>query len=94
MSAKILVVDGENDIELLIQQIFRRQIRKNEYSFIFASNGKDALDKLGENEDVDLILTDINMPEMDGLTFIDSLPELNRPIEAIIISAYGDMENI
>ncbi len=94
MSAKILVVDDENDIELLIQQIFRRQIRKNEYSFIFASNGKDALNKLQENDDVDLILTDINMPEMDGLTFISCLPALNRSIEAIIISAYGDMENI
>ncbi|CAM2010869.1 ATP-binding protein [Acanthopleuribacter pedis] len=94
MSAKILVVDDETDLEILISQKFRREIRKNEIAFVFAHNGKDALGKLNEHPDIDVVLTDINMPEMDGLSFLQNLKEWNRMVQAIVVSAYGDMENI
>lgn len=92
--AKILVADDEPDLEALIRQKFRKKIRENHYEFIFAVNGRDALDKLVENPDVDIVLSDINMPEMDGLTFLTHLKESNSLIKAVIVSAYGDMENI
>ena len=92
--AKILVVDDESDLEVLIKQKFRKQIRNNEYEFLFACNGKEALEKLHEQPEVDLVLSDINMPEMDGLTLLSELHELNPLLKAIIVSAYGDMDNI
>ena len=92
--AKILVVDDETDLEVLIKQKFRKKIREKEYEFFFAINGKDALEKLIEQPDVDIVLSDINMPEMDGLTLLTKLNELSPLIKSVIISAYGDMENI
>jgi len=92
--AKILVVDDEVDLELLIKQKFRQKIRERKYEFVFAINGKDALDKLQEHPDVDVLLCDINMPEMDGLTLLVKLKELSPIIKAVIVSAYGDMDNI
>jgi len=68
--AKILVVDDETDLEILIKQKFRKKIRNNEYDFVFAINGIDALKKLEKHDDVDVVLSDINMPEMDGLTLL------------------------
>jgi serine phosphatase RsbU (regulator of sigma subunit) len=94
MAAKILVVDDEPDLELLIRQKFRKKIRQNELQFVFARNGVDALSQLQTEPDIDIILTDINMPEMDGLTLLTKLNEQNSHIKAIIISAYGDIENI
>ncbi|AKD04050.1 guanylate cyclase [Pontibacter korlensis] len=94
MMAKILVVDDEADMELLIKQKFRRKIRDNTYEFVFAQNGVEALQKLQEHPDLDLVLTDINMPEMDGLTLLTKIPEVSPIIKAVIVSAYGDMENI
>ena len=91
---KILVVDDETDLELLVKQRFRKQIRDKEYEFIFAVNGKEALLKIGTNPDVAIVLTDINMPEMDGLTLLNKLNESNPLIKSVIVSAYGDMENI
>ncbi|HEV8283796.1 MAG TPA: adenylate/guanylate cyclase domain-containing protein [Chitinophagaceae bacterium] len=91
---KILVADDEADLELLIKQKFRRQIREHEYEFIFASNGNDALEKLHANSDIDIVLSDINMPEMDGLTLLTELNNLSPLIKAVIVSAYGDMDNI
>ncbi|MDQ3290983.1 MAG: response regulator [Bacteroidota bacterium] len=94
MMAKILVVDDETDLELLIKQKFRRKIRENIYEFVFAHNGKEALEKVAQNPDLDIILSDINMPEMDGLTMLTKLPEVNPLVKAVMVSAYGDMDNI
>jgi len=94
MPAKILVVDDEPDLELLIRQKFRKKIRQNELQFVFAHNGVEALLKIQAEPDIDIVLTDINMPEMDGLTLLTKLSEQHSIIKAIIISAYGDMENI
>lgn len=91
---KILVVDDETDLEILIKQKFRRQIREHKYQFIFAINGYDALEKLQQNTDIDIVLTDINMPQMDGLTLLNKLKEVSPLIRSVIVSAYGDMENI
>jgi len=92
--AKILVVDDELDLEVLIKQKFRKKIRNNDYEFIFAINGIKALEKLEEHDDVDLVLSDINMPEMDGLTLLSRLNDKNSLLKSVIVSAYGDMENI
>jgi sigma-B regulation protein RsbU (phosphoserine phosphatase) len=95
MSHKILVVDDEADLELLIRQKFRKQIRDNEYDFTFAQNGVEALSKIADHPDIGLVLSDINMPEMDGLTLLHRMNELKNPaLKAVIVSAYGDMDNI
>lgn len=94
MVTKILVVDDEEDLKILIKQRFRRKIRKQEYDFIFAENGRHALEQLAEHKDVDLVLSDINMPEMDGLTLLTKLNEQNNLLKSVIVSAYGDMDNI
>jgi adenylate cyclase len=94
MSAKILVVDDETDLELLIKQKFRKKIRENAYEFVFAHNGVQALEKLRQHPDLDIVLCDINMPEMDGLTLLTKLPEANPIVKAVMVSAYGDMDNI
>lgn len=91
---KILVVDDETDLEILIKQKFRKQIREKLYEFVFAINGVDALRKLAENPDVDVVFSDINMPEMDGLTLLTKLNEISPLTKAVIVSAYGDMDNI
>jgi class 3 adenylate cyclase/FixJ family two-component response regulator len=92
--AKILVVDDEADLEVLIKQKFRQKIREHKYDFVFAINGKDALEKLQQNPDIEVMLSDINMPEMDGLTLLLKLKELNPLVKSVIVSAYGDMDNI
>jgi adenylate cyclase len=92
--AKILVADDEADLEMLIKQKFRQKIREQYYEFVFAVNGQDALNKLQEHPDVDIVLSDINMPEMDGLTLLTRLNESSPLIKAVIVSAYGDMDNI
>lgn len=92
--AKILVVDDEEDLEVLVKQKFRQKIRQHEYEFLFAHNGVEALKQLEANKDVDVVLSDINMPEMDGLTLLSKLSEQNLLLKSIIVSAYGDMDNI
>jgi signal transduction histidine kinase len=94
MTARILVVDDEPDLEDLIQQKFRHQIRDGSVGFLFARDGVEALTVLEANQDVDLVVTDINMPRMDGLTLLQKLQETEGDISAIIVSAYGDMANI
>jgi adenylate cyclase len=91
----ILVVDDEADVELLIRQRFRREVRAGEFGFSFARDGEQALRMLqDEGAHIDLMLLDINMPVMDGLTVLTRLSELQAPVRAIIVSAYGDMLNI
>ncbi len=93
--SKILVVDDEPDLESLILQKFRSKIKAKEYEFHFAQNGAEALEKISNDEKIDLILTDINMPVMDGLTLLSKINELNNKLlKSVIVSAYGDMENI
>lgn len=90
-----MVVDDEPDLESLIRQRFRKQIRSGEYDFYFASNGLEALARLLEHPDIGIVLSDINMPEMDGLTLLAKLHELKNPaLKTVIVSAYGDMDNI
>ncbi|MBL4906662.1 MAG: response regulator [Sneathiella sp.] len=91
---RILVVDDEPDVEALITQRFRHAIRKGELEFIFAHDGIEALEMLENDNDVEMVLSDINMPRMDGLTLLAKLNELHHELKTIIISAYGDMENI
>ena len=94
LPVRLLVVDDEEDLELLIRQKFRRRIRKGEFDFVFAHNGQEALEKLAENPDIHLVLSDINMPVMDGLALLSNLGDTNPDVQAVIVSAYGDMENI
>ena len=92
---KILSVDDELDLELLLTQYFRRQIRKGQYQFFFAHNGLEALTVLLKEKDINIILSDINMPEMDGLTLLTKINEMQNPaMKCIMVSAYGDMGNI
>lgn len=93
-ATKILVVDDEPDLELLVTQKFRRRIRAGEYAFLFARDGEEALSLLQVEPDVDVILSDINMPRMDGLTLLERLQELSVMLRTVIVSAYGDMKNI
>ena len=91
---KILVVDDEPDLELLISQRFRKRIRANELDFAFAANGAEALEKLRADGQTEVVLTDINMPVMDGLTLLTRLHENHPMLRSVIVSAYGDMANI
>src|SRR5436309_5246827 len=93
-AAKILAVDDEPDFETLLTQRFRRQIRAQEFAFRFAHHGEEALAVLDAEPDIELLLLDINMPVMDGLTLLVHLRERRSPVRAIIVSAYGDMANI
>ncbi|MCD8263039.1 MAG: fused response regulator/phosphatase [Tannerellaceae bacterium] len=95
MALKILSVNDEQDLEILLTQYFRRKIKKGEYEFSFAHNGLEALRMMLAQPDFDIILSDINMPEMDGLTLLTKINEMRNPaLKCIIVSAYGDMENI
>ena len=95
MAVKILSVDDELDLEILLTQYFRREIRKGEYEFSFAHNGLEALKMMLEKKDFDIILSDINMPEMDGITLLTKINEMRNPaLKCIMVSAYGDMGNI
>ena len=91
---KILVVDDEPDLQPLVLQRMRRGIRRGRYHFLFAGNGVEALEVLREVGDVDMVVSDINMPQMDGLTLLEQIPSVDPNIRAIIVSAYGDMANI
>lgn len=94
MATNILVVDDEPDLEVLLRQKFRKQIRDGVYNFAFARNGVEALSELKRNPEIEVVLTDINMPEMDGLTLLIKLSELDLLLRAVVVSAYGDLANI
>ena len=92
--AKILVVDDEIDLEPLLKQLLRKKIRAKEFELIFARSGKEALQKIKSDRTIDMVLTDLSMPEMDGLTLLNKLREIDNNIKAVVISAYGDLKNI
>lgn len=91
---KILVVDDEPDLQPLVQQRMRRYVRTGQYQFVFAQNGVEALERLRADDEIVIVLSDINMPKMDGLALLDQIPKVNPNIRSVIISAYGDMKNI
>ena len=94
MTAKILAVDDEPDLEVLLRQKFRREIREGRLDFVFAGDGVEAMERLEAEPETDVVLTDINMPRMDGLDLLNKLREFNPVTKAVIVSAYGDMPNI
>lgn len=94
MVAKVLVVDDEQDLELLINQKLRKKIRADELQLTFARNGAEALQKFQADRDIDVVLTDLNMPVMDGLTLMRNLQGMDAIVGIVVISAYGDMSNI
>jgi adenylate cyclase len=94
MTARILVVDDEPDVEALVLQKFRHQIRDGAITFFFARDGVEALAAFRKNDGIDLVVTDINMPRMDGLTLLQKLQEGEESVSTIVVSAYGDMANI
>lgn len=94
IASQLLVVDDEPDIKQLFCQKFKKKIRLGELQFVFARNGREALEKIHENPTLDLVLTDINMPEMDGLELLKEINILNPAFKTIVLSAYGDMKKI
>ncbi|WP_437980546.1 protein kinase domain-containing protein [Sorangium sp. So ce117] len=92
--AKILIVDDEPDMQLLLKMHFRQNKKGSAYELIFADNGQHALEELRRHPDIDVVVTDINMPVMDGLTLLEHIPEVNPLARTVIVSAYGDMTNI
>jgi sigma-B regulation protein RsbU (phosphoserine phosphatase) len=94
MPSSILIVDDEADLELLVLHNFRRRIAAGELAFLFAANGEEALRVLQAHPAVELIVTDINMPVMDGLTLLARVSELDRLLRVVIVSAYDDLDNI
>src|SRR5690349_6574888 len=94
MGFKVLVVDDEPDLEVLVRQKFRKRIKEGEFEFFFARNGEEALDKLKDDPGIGVVMSDINMPVMDGLTLLSRLAVVDQILKAVIVSAYGDMQNI
>ena len=94
MTTRILVVDDEPDMKALVLQKFRHQIQDGAVNFLFASDGIEALAMLEANGDIDMVVADINMPRMNGLTLLQKLRESAENVSTIIVSAYGDMSNI
>lgn len=93
-AATILVVDDEPDLEELMRQRFRREVRRGRFELLFARDGQQALDQLALRPDVDVVLTDLNMPGMDGLTLLERLGRAGPALRAVVLTAYGDMGNI
>jgi adenylate cyclase len=94
MTARILVVDDEPDMEVLLVQKFRRKISEGSVELLFARDGVEALDLIASRGSMDMVITDINMPRMDGLTLLQKIQETNERLSTVIVSAYGDMANI
>jgi adenylate cyclase len=94
VTATILLVDDEPDLEALVTQKFRREIRDGSLNFVFAHDGIEALAKIASGPAFDLVLSDINMPRMDGLALIKNFQETNADLATVIVTAYGDIANI
>lgn len=94
MPARILIVDDEPEFEKLMVMLFRRKLRGGEYEFLFAQDGMEALEIIREDPGLDMVLTDINMPRMDGLTLLGEIKKVRPLLKSIVVSAYEDMPNI
>ena len=93
--SQILIVDDEPHLEILIQQKFRKEIKAGDYAFLFAQNGREALDVVNKTpSEIHVVATDLNMPEMDGITLLKKVKEKHPHIHFIIISAYTDQDSI
>jgi serine/threonine protein kinase/class 3 adenylate cyclase len=91
---RVLFLDDEPDMQLLLERRFRSQLRDGSYELHFATDGQAGLDTLRQRPDIDVVLTDLNMPGMDGLTFLSHLPSVNPLVKAVVVTAYNDMDNI
>ena len=94
MSVSILVVDDEPDVAEMFRQRFRREARQGTYVLHFAASGEQALDKLanGVRPELIVILSDINMPGMDGLTLLREVKKARPDLPVMMVTAYGDDE--
>ena len=92
MTATILFVDDEPDLEALVLQKFRRQIRDGAVKVMFAHDGLEALQTLEQNPSVDMVVSDINMPGMSGLEMLPQVRARRPDVPVIMITAYGDAE--
>lgn len=92
--AKILFVDDEVDLERLLKQRLRKNILEKEFEVLFSANGKEALEILKSDRSIAMVVTDINMPEMDGLTLLTKIAEIDPTIKTVVMSAYSDLKNI
>ncbi|NIJ54551.1 hybrid sensor histidine kinase/response regulator transcription factor [Dyadobacter arcticus] len=90
----ILVVDDEAQMQPLMQLRFRRKIQANQYAFLFATSGREALSIIKNQPEIDVVLLDINMPDINGLALLGQLSELLPSSRTVMVSAYGDMSNI
>ena len=93
-TVKILFVDDEPDLAPLIRQKFRRDVREGILELVFAGDGIEALERLEDDHEIEVVVTDLNMPRMDGLTLLGRLADSGRRHKAVVVTAYGDMENI
>ncbi len=93
LARKVLVVDDEPEVEPMFRQRMRREVRAGLYEFLFARSGKHALEVLEENPDIRLVITDLNMPEMNGWQLLDALGQSRPDLPSMVVSAYGDDEN-
>ena len=90
----VLVVDDEPDVEPLFRQRMRREIRAGQYEFLFASSGLDALAILSDRTDIELVITDLNMPDMDGLELLAAMEDSFPGLPSMVVSAYGDPDRM
>jgi adenylate cyclase len=91
---RLLVVDDEPDMRTLFELRFRREIQDGTYRMRFAMSGEQALELVSGAPDIDVVITDLNMPGMDGLELLSRLEALELPMKTIVLTAYGDMSNI
>lgn len=91
--AKVLLVDDEPDMQILVRQKFKKSLAEGKFELSFAENGHQALDILN-SQTIDVLVTDVNMPGMDGMTLLEEAQKSSPLTRSIIVSAYGDMETL
>ena len=87
------MVDDEADLDMMIKQRFRHDIKSQKYAFMFARNGREALDIMADHPDIEIVLSDLNMPEMSGLELLQELKKHYAHVKVLILSAYADQDN-